>query len=141
MAKQTDAAFTPVKEATPKITKQRAEGASVWLARLAPLKDDPDEFYRLNQESIENPHQKAAQIRNSMGDTGDEFEVVARNVPTGGTTTDKDGNEVPETEGFVYARWISDEGERADLAAKRRERAEKTRATRAANKDKAKAKS
>lgn len=121
----------------PKATRNVTSG--VWVERLAPLRERPDQWAKVFGPT-NSPHAIVSNLKNggAAGIVPDDFEFAGRNLPTGNmvteAVTDEDGNEtgetreVPEVEGYVYARFLSEQGKaerdqrEAERAAKRAEK-------------------
>ena len=111
----------------PKIERQHESG--VWAKRLAQLRERPDTWARVFGPT-NSPHAQISNIRNGLaaGVDPDEFDFAGRMVTT--DEVDEDGK--PVKEGYVFAKYVSDENERAELKRAREERAERARASREA---------
>ena len=129
----------------PKI--ERSVESGVWVKRLAVLREHPGQWARVYGPT-NSPHALVNNLRsgNAAGINPDEFQFAGRTISTGNTVTqpvqgdpddgepvDEDGNllddegnivteEVPEKDGYVYAKFLTDE-ERAERDAKRAEKA------------------
>ena len=115
-----NATFEIAWEAPPKVTRER-QADGVWVERLAPLRENPDAWARV-YGPVKNPHPTVNMIRRSLGDEDENYDIVGRKV-------DVDGEE----QGFVYARFMSEET-KAEVLPKRNERARKMREARAKTK-------
>ena len=99
-------------EEPPKVTRGPGAGrpGGVWKERLAPLRDNPDQWARVAGPT-KSPSSTANSIKNSLGDEYDDFQLVSRNL------TDENG----EDQGYVYARFMSEETKQ-DVLPKRKAR-------------------
>lgn len=134
----------------PKI--ERSVESGVWVERLKPLRERPGQWARVYGPT-NSPHALVNNLRsgNAAGIKADEYQFAGRTISTGRTVSqpvpgdpaedevnedghllDEDGNvvteEVAEKEGYVFAKFLTDE-ERAERDAKRAEAGTETATT------------
>lgn len=109
----------------PKIHRQ-VEGG-VWVDRLAPLRDRPDQWAKVYGPT-KNPHALVNNLRSgsAAGIDADEFQFSGRMLPAP-DGVDEDKVEDGKT-GYVFARFLTDET-RAELEAEKAEREANTEST------------
>lgn len=114
----------------PRISRTVESG--VWVERLAPLYDHQGQWAQVYGPT-NNPHAVINNLRsgNAAGVEADDFSFAGRVLGTSVEVDSETGEEKEVNEGYVFARYDTDE-QRAERIAKQRQRAEKRAATLAA---------
>lgn len=115
-------------EELPKISRKSESG--VWVERLAPLRENPGLWAQIYGPTKGSPHAQVNNLRggSAAGINPDDYEFSGRQVAT--DETDEEGN--PVKEGYVFARYLTDE-QKAERDQKKAEREAKKAEKEAAN--------